>query len=111
MGDKVKLKYEAGNGTSCESPIEVLTREALKSLTGQDSVPDQVPLALLIPGLGDTFRVEDIVRHWPNDHIDQDEFDRRLVELCWPGHLFGVGGALYRILHPEPHKALVAREK
>lgn len=98
------MDYTNGDGTE-HNPIEVLTQEAFSMLTGHDEIPDGMPLALPIEGIGDTFRVEDVVEHWPGEPISQEEFDQRLTKLRHTGNCMGVptnaqsNGLMYRILH------------
>ena len=73
------MHYEARDGRS--GAIEVLTVEGFVALTEQEKIPDSVPLALDIVGVGDTYRVEDVVKYWPAEPISQEEFDRRLNSL------------------------------
>ena len=81
---------------------ELITCQGVEILTGQSHVPREVPLAFQIEGLGSTYYVEDVVQHWPGDHITQDELDLRLRSLrsgidrnLVP---LGIGRSLYSVL-------------
>ena len=101
------MDYTNGDGEE-HTPIEVLTREAFSMLTGHEEIPDDVPLELHIKCIGETFRVEDVVKHWPGAAISQEEFNQRLVKLRHTRNSMGVpnrarpNGLMYRILHPRP---------
>lgn len=102
------MDYTPGDGSEYR-PIEILTVEAVFALTEQEGISDSVPLAFTIEGIGDIYRVEDIVRCWPGEPISRGEFDRRLVRMRWFKNLMGMDtGLLYLILHPEPHEALTS---
>ena len=92
--------YDPGYGR--DRPVEVLTLSAVFTLTGKETVPDSVPPSICLEGTGDTYRVEDIDKHWPGERISQEEFGRRLRSLRRgmdrKVNPLGVGQALYLIL-------------
>ena len=101
------MDYTNGDGKE-HNPIELLTREAFSMLTGHEEITDDVPLARHIECIGDTFRVEDVVEHWPGEPISQEEFDQRLIKLRHTCNNMGEpnraqpNGLMYRLLHPKP---------
>ena len=95
------MEYENGNGR--DRPIDVLTHNGVQVLTGQETIPAEVYPALQnIANIGGTYRVEDIINHWPGASISQEEFDRRLWSLKRGMdrklNPFGVGQASYLVL-------------
>lgn len=70
------------NGDGIEKPIEILTKDGVRALTGHEGeIPRAIPHALEIDGYGKTFRVEDVLNQWPGELPDDNEIDRRLWTL------------------------------
>ena len=95
---------EYTNGDGANKPIEILTEEGVRALTGHEGeIPSDIWVALNLDGHGNTYRVEDVLRQWSDDLPDGNEIDRRLRSLRRgidrQLNPFGADGSLYLVLH------------
>ncbi len=101
------MKFTRGDG-SLANPFEILTTEGFAYLTGERTIPEEVPVALPIERVGNTYHVEDVVSHWPGDPIPQLEFDQRICKMKrtanYMGRDSGSDSVFYAILDPDPKK-------
>ena len=96
------MEYVNGDGAE-NNPIEILTEDGVRFLTGNEGeIPSNIWVARTIQGIGNTYRVEDVLHQWPGELPHDEELDRRLRSLRRgidrQRNPLGVNNSLYLVL-------------
>ena len=96
-------QYEYVNGDGKNRPIEVLTEDGVRALTGHEgTIPCGVWHAFNIKDKGNVYRVDRVLCQWPFELPGDEEIGRRLRSLQWGQdrqfNPLSVCGVLYIVL-------------
>lgn len=98
------MDFPHGTGTE-HDPIYVVTADGYRQLTNGESIPDDVPVALNLKGVGDMYRVADVAENYrPSEPIEQRELELRIDKMrgCNNLHFDASRSVCYLILDPNP---------